>query len=147
MSKLHGLYQERDTTSIPFLSAFLHISPSATETTTVTMKQIVFTTMYLHEYDPRDKTERWRGQSKQRLQRLVQSVENFLASTAPAFILGSVIGHKDILATCELQKRPIHSAAVAEDSEFATGSLDEEYISPVEWLQKPRHVASYVGTT
>lgn len=50
--EFHGLYQQRNTTSIPCFKAALCRAPSANKTTIAVRKQIFFNTICLHAYDP-----------------------------------------------------------------------------------------------
>lgn len=56
--ELHHIYQKRDTTSSLFFPAFLCKAPFKNETKSMTMELLLFDSMLLHEYAPRNNPER-----------------------------------------------------------------------------------------
>lgn len=103
--------------------------------------------MRLHEHNPCEKTEKQRVRIEQRQQRLGRSVHKVLVKTAPASIVGRVIGHNVIPTTLVLQTRTSQGSDLAGDPKFATPSFYRDYILPVEQPQKRERRASSVGAT
>lgn len=68
--------------ALPFLTP--REVPSVNKTRTATNKQTFFSTMRLHEPDPRNKTEQWRGRKERQLQHLVWSLDCILPSATAA---------------------------------------------------------------
>lgn len=136
LCELYGLYQELDITSSSLFSPFLRTAPSSNETTNLTTKQIFFYTMRFHKHELCDKTDRWRRRNERWQQRLVWSVDKFLSSTAPAFILGLIIGQIVIRTTRAWQMHTNQGTAFGDDQESATECLEIELILPVKQTQK-----------
>lgn len=139
--------KKRSTISSPLLSAFLYIALFANETTNETMKQTIFNAVRFHEHNLLNKMRRMRGRNERRQQRLVRSVDEFITTTALASIVGSVTTLNVIKAIRVLQKHTNQSATLADDLESAIGSHYNEFIPPVEQLQKSQRRALSIGAT
>lgn len=112
-----------------------------------TMEEMFFNNMRLHEHDLRDKTQWWKGQNKRWRQHLVQSVDKVPVLTAPASIVGHVIGPNIISTIHVLQKRSKKASALADGPRSATVSINGEYFHLVERAHKRLHRASSGGAT
>lgn len=74
-------------------------------------------------------------------------MNKFLTPTAPASIVGPVIGHNVIPTSLVLQKRASQGSAPADDSELATVNFDENCMFLFKWPQKRQLRESSVDAT
>lgn len=110
-------------------------------------EKMFFNTMNLHEHDPHDKSGMEKVRNERRQQRLVQYVDKFLTSTAPASVVDIVIGQSVVLTSHVLRTRINQGSAPTNEWDSATVSLENEYILPVERPKKRQCMASSAGAT
>lgn len=128
---LSGLHQERDRTSSSFCSSLLRPVLSVNNTTNESINHLFFIARHVHEHELRDKTEKWRACKEQRLQCLVLSADKYLASTAPASLVGPFIGQNVITTTGVMQKPFKQGSVLADDPKSAFLSSYKDYILSV----------------